>query len=153
MQYDLVQLDRQPTAVVRGVIAIPELPAFFGRAFGEIFRTIGEQAIAAIGPPFAFYSPEPADVVELEAGVAIAGAVQASGSVVPSELPGGRAAVAIHVGPYEELERTYRELMAAITEQGLVMRPIGMWEEYLTDPDSEPDPSRWRTRVVIPVED
>ena len=27
-----------------------------------------------------------------------------------------------------------------------------MWERYLSDPDAEPDPSKWLTEVVWPVE-
>jgi effector-binding domain-containing protein len=26
-----------------------------------------------------------------------------------------------------------------------------MWEVYLTDPEEEPDPARWRTEVYWPV--
>lgn len=26
-----------------------------------------------------------------------------------------------------------------------------MWEEYLTGPDTDPDPSTWRTRIVYPI--
>jgi hypothetical protein len=33
------------------------------------------------------------------------------------------------------------------------MKPTGsMWEVYLTDPEREPDPSRWRTGVFLRVE-
>ena len=108
------------------------------------------QGVVPAGPPFAYYPSEPSDVVDVEAGVTIAGELEDTADVVSSHLPCGRAVVAVHVGPYEALERTYRSLLAEIERAGLVRR-LGMWEEYLTDPDSEPDPARWRTRVVMPI--
>jgi len=66
-------------------------------------------------------------------------------------LPGGRAVSAIHVGPFDTLEQTYTELMAWMAEQRL--QPAEhMWEIYLSDPATEPDPSTWRTQIVWPVD-
>lgn len=66
------------------------------------------------------------------------------------ELPGGRAVVGIHVGPFDSLASTYQELLAWVAAEGLELA-VGMWEVYLTDPSAEPDPSRWRTRIVWPL--
>jgi len=46
-----------------------------------------------------------------------------------------------------ELEERRSEPVVAVT-----MQPAGLpWEVYLTDPAKEPNPSRWRTDVVLPV--
>ncbi len=56
----------------------------------------------------------------------------------------------LHVGPYETLDQTYGALMGWIAEQGRsVAGP--MWEVYWSDPGAEPDPTRWRTEVIVPV--
>jgi effector-binding domain-containing protein len=26
-----------------------------------------------------------------------------------------------------------------------------MWEEYMSDPSTQPDPATWRTRLILPV--
>ena len=61
------------------------------------------------------------------------------------ERPGGRAAVAVHVGPYEGLADTWGRLLGWLAEQGLQPGPE-MWEEYLSPPEG--DPATWRTRLV-----
>jgi len=59
--------------------------------------------------------------------------------------------VTVHVGPYDTLSSTYEALQAWIETQGRTPA-TAMWEVYLTDPDQEPDPSKWRTEVYWPVE-
>ena len=65
-------------------------------------------------------------------------------------LPAGRAVVVVHVGPYDTLEATYGRLLEWVAAQGMELA-TGMWEEYLSDPEQEPDPATWRTRIVAPV--
>jgi len=68
-------------------------------------------------------------------------------SALSGVLPAGRAAEAMHVGPYDTLSQTYDEVMRWVQEHG--MHPgTDMWEYYLSDPSTEPDPASWRTRVL-----
>ena len=85
-----------------------------------------------------------------EAGVVAATPLPGRDEVRPGELGGVEAAVGMHIGPYDTLEQTYSAMMEWIKWQGRsVAGP--MWEVYLTDPSSEPDPQVWRTEVFIPV--
>ena len=65
-------------------------------------------------------------------------------------LPGGQAVVGTHVGPYDQLEGTYGELMTWVKLEGLELAE-GMWEQYVSDPAAEPDPATWRTLIVWPL--
>ena len=65
-------------------------------------------------------------------------------------LPGGRAAQVVHVGSFATLERTYTALQAWMAERGLTPGPV-VWERYLSDPATEPDPATWRTLIVWPI--
>jgi hypothetical protein len=56
-----------------------------------------------------------------------------------------------HVGPYERLGETHTRIQEYLDEHGLTQRAAA-WEEYWTDPGMEPDPAKWRTKVVWPVE-
>lgn len=40
--------------------------------------------------------------------------------------------------------------MAWLEEQHIDL-PEDMWEEYLVGPDTEPDPAKWQTRIVVPL--
>ena len=152
MEYEIVVLEPQTTTVVKGALPIAELPRFFQRAYGVLFHTLGRHGIEPLGEPIAFYPSEPSDIVEVEAGVVVGEEVEPEGEVRASTLPGGRVVTALHVGPYEALEQTDRAPLTEMQAAGLALRPVGMWEQYITDPSAEPDQSKWQTRIFVPIE-
>lgn len=121
---------------------------FLGHAFATAARTIAAQGVTPTGRPFARYLHIGSDV-EVEAGFPIDGAITPSDGVVASSLSGGPAAVATFVGSYDRVASAYRELHDWVeARQGhLVGDP---WEVYLTDPATSPDPTHWRTEIVLP---
>lgn len=143
-------LPARPTAVVRGRVAVQDLPAFMGRAFSAVAAALQAQGLAPGGEPFACYHGMPDPTVGVEAGFPIAGRFEAKDGVTPSELPGGLVAIATHVGPYQTIERTYNALNEWVAGQKLAPADV-MWETYLTDPQAEPNQERWETRIFLPV--
>jgi len=146
------QLSEQPTAVVRETVPVAGLREFFGRAYGAVLGVVQQQHVQLSGPPFALYRGTPTDVVDVEAGFPLAAPLPGNGEggVTAGSLPAGEAYEAMHVGPYENLEATYRALMARMAAEA-VAPAEEMWEYYLSDPGTEPDSSRWKTLVVWPV--
>jgi effector-binding domain-containing protein len=127
-----------------------DLRTVFDRAFPQVLRVLGEQGAQPAGPPFGFYPRAPTDTVEVVVGFPVASPIVAEGDVVPFELPGGRVVTGTHVGPYEELDTTYEQLVAWVAAENLELG-TGMWERYLSDPSAEPDPATWRTEIVWPL--
>ena len=147
---EIVDLSPQPTAVVREQVRMDALQDFFGRAFGTVMNAIAAQGLQPIGPPFGYYHGMPTEMVDVEAGFPVAASIKPGDGVIASSLPGGRAVESLHVGPYDTLPETYAEVQRRIEAEGL--QPASdMWEYYLTDPESEPDPATWQTRIVWPV--
>ena len=150
MSFEVVTLEPQHAAVVRADVPLDELPSVFDRAFHAVIDVARAQGLAVTGPPFGFYPRMPAATVEVAAGFPLSGPVAPAGEVTPLELPGGRAVSGVHIGPFETLDRTYRELTAWAAAHGLELAEH-MWESYLTDPELEPDPGRWRTSITWPL--
>ncbi len=147
----IVEIEEQEALAFRGEVMIPEMPDFFGKAFTAVWAAAGQAGVEIIGPPFAFYPAMPTDTVIIEAGAPVASAPEdIPGEVHRLVLPGGRAVVAIHIGPYETMEKTYAALQAWMAQNGVVPA-AGMWEIYLTDPETEPDSSKWQTKIVWPI--
>jgi effector-binding domain-containing protein len=146
------QLSEQPTAVVRETVPLSGLREFFGRAYGAVLGAARQQHVQLSGPPFALYRGTPGDVVDVEAGFPLAAPLPGTGEggVRAGSLPAGQAYEAMHIGPYEGLEDTYRALMARMAAEA-VAPAREMWEYYLSDPGTEPDPAQWKTLVVWPV--
>jgi effector-binding domain-containing protein len=108
--FTVTTIDQQPAAVVRAEVPMDELRTVFDRGFGEVMRVTAAQGVAITGPPFGFYPRMPTDTVEVLVGFPVAEPVAADGDVRGFELPGGRVVTGMHVGPYERLETSYREL-------------------------------------------
>lgn len=116
----------------------------------EVLRHVMASGTPMAGQPLVRYHNW-GDPLDIEAAIPVQSAVEAKGRVKPATLPAGEAVIAWHVGPYDRLGETYERVMAYMEEHGLERR-AAPWEEYWTDPGMEPDPSKWRTRVVWPVQ-
>jgi effector-binding domain-containing protein len=150
VEIELVELPEQPTAALHDDVPMTELPAFFDRAFHTVAEALQAQGAAPAGPPFAHYRGRPGETVDVEGGFPVAAPIHHAGSVHPGVVPAGRYAQAVHVGDYDSLEQTYAAVEHWIDEHGLEAAE-DMWEIYLSDPEHEPDPAAWRTRVLWPV--
>ncbi len=136
------------TAVVRGEMPSDELPAWFAGVYRTVQDYLARTGTAAAGPPFARHTVV-GDVVAVEAGFPVPHEIAGDGLVEPSTLPDGPAAVTTHWGSYDGLGRAYLACRAWLDNHGC--EPAGPhWEVYYTDPFAEPDPTRWRTDVVVP---
>ena len=148
MDVKIVELQEQPTAVIREQVAMSTLPEFFGRAFAEVSAAMEAQSVQPTGPPFALYRGMPTETVDVEAGFPVSRTIAAANGVRAGIMPACRAVQAMHVGSYDTLGTTYEAVKQRMHEEGLTASD-DMWEYYLSDQSA--DPATWRTLVVWPV--
>lgn len=87
---------------------------------------------------------------DVEVAVPVAGPVCSEGEVQSYQLPGGKMARIVHLGPYETSEQSYEKLCTWIVQKGLrVKGPIR--EIYYNDP-GEVRPEEIMTEILVPVE-
>ena len=146
----VVDRPEQLTAGVRERVPMSELTQFFSRAFEHTMKALEAQGVHPNGAPFGKYYGQPGETVDVEAGFPVASVIASVGDVKPGMLPGGRIVEAVHVGPFDTMERTYAELQHYFTDTHLDVGDV-MWENYLTDPEVEPDATKWRTQICWPV--
>jgi effector-binding domain-containing protein len=87
--------------------------------------------------------------LEFEVGVVVSGAFEATGPVVPSHLPAGRAAHTTHIGDYSGLGRAY-DAVAHWCRANDVTASRTRWEVY---GDWDPDPAKVQTDVYWLLQD
>lgn len=148
----------QPYVAVRAKVTMGEIAAF-ARRFGEVFGWLDSHGLAPAGPPFFKYNViDMARELEMEAGVPVATATSGDDQMVAGVLPAGRYATLTHVGHPSELMAATRALLDWAAEQGLTWdvtpsedgdRWACRLENYLTDPDQEPDMSKWVTQLAF----
>jgi len=134
---------------VRETIGRDDISESLGRIYQAVGAAVAKQGIEITGSPFARYHSL-GDKIDLEAGMPVKRAIVADGDVKPSQLPGGPVVLAVHAGPYESLKATYDALEGWMTSTDRAPSG-GPWEIYLTDPSTEPDPSKWLTQVIWPI--
>jgi effector-binding domain-containing protein len=145
-------VDRVPqlAAVRHAELPMEELSGFFDSVFGDVAAAVATAGGTITGPPIGHFPTPPGEVFVVNAGFPVSSPVDSPDDVHTIELPGGPAAVVIHVGSYDTLPDTYAALTAWLAAEGRT--PSGpMWESYLSDPSAEPDPSTWRTEIVCPL--
>jgi effector-binding domain-containing protein len=140
-------LTEQPTAVVRGKVTVTEMPEWFGHVFEVTTQAICMAGVGFAGPPFARYRMVGDGVFEVEAGFPVTQAVEATGEVEPSTLPGGPAITTWHVGPYDAMAPGYTALEEWLAEHAVAAAGPA-WEQYHSEPTG--DPAAWRTLLVQP---
>lgn len=142
----------QPTMSIKFEAAPDKLGETYGEVFGELFTYVMSNGGQMAGRPFGRYHEMTEEKFDVEAGVPMAKVLPAKGRIKPSQLPGGAVATTIHVGAYEELGAAHDALQTWAGEHGKEAAG-GPWEEYLTDPSSEPDPTKYKTQVFLPIKD
>ncbi len=144
------ELHPREVAVIRVDVPVAELPRAIGEAIGEVESRMAEAGVEMAGPPFARYLGF-GPVVAAEIGCPVRRPAPHVGRVFPAQLPGGRIASILHVGPYETINDTYARLEAWLADTGATAGGP-MWEVYWSDPVAEPDPATWRTEVLVPLD-
>ena len=142
-------LTEQETAVAYATLPVAEIGPWLQTAFADVARYLERKGAGPAGMAFARYRHVGEGIVEVEAGFPASTPTSGEGNVEPSDLPGGPAAVTVHVGPYDAIAAAKQVLQAWVREQG--GEPVGdAWEVFFIDATVDHDLSTWRTEVIQP---
>ncbi len=146
----LIQTEEQLTAVIHLTVPCAEISNVMGPAIAEIMSTIAAQGAAITGPCFSYHQKRPTDIFDFEVGFPVRQPITAAGRVKMSKLPAVKVVRTIYQGGYEGLGAAWGEFCKWIEAAGLNVQE-SLWESYLTDPESNPDPDTWRTELNRPL--
>jgi effector-binding domain-containing protein len=145
-----VQTNALQLAAIHVVIPRSEIRSVMGPGLAELMAALGAQGIAPTGPWLTHHLRMDPATFDFEICVPVARAVAATGRVRPGQLPAATVARTVYHGGYEGLGAAWQEFDAWIRAQGRKPGP-SLWEVYLTDPATNPDPSTWRTELNRPL--
>ncbi|QDP95940.1 GyrI-like domain-containing protein [Microlunatus elymi] len=159
----LAERTAQPYAAIRVRVPMPEIAQVVPPLNGEVFGWLAEHGGKPTGPPFWKYNVIDMErELEIEAGVTVESAINADDRVRGGVLPAGTYATLTNTGHPDSLMEATAALLAYGNERGWSWDrtddPDGdRWgcrlEFYLTDPDEEPDLTKWQTELVFRLRD
>ncbi len=151
IKVEVKEIEAVKVLAIKATVPSAEVGAKLGELFPKLMQYVGEKGIQMAGPPYSkYYSWDPQGDTEMEAGVPIAGEAESKGDIEYLELPAVKVATALHIGPYESIGPVYEAIQKYIDREGMKVTGA-VWEEYLTDPNAEPDPNKYKTQVYYPV--
>ena len=115
------------------------------RMFDVVYAWLKAAPVRQAGHNYALYDRGVHRELLVRVGFPVSGPFADTSSVKCIERGAGRAARAVHVGPYSELHRTYAELHAWVRREGLRLGSQS-WEVY---GDWQDDPSRLETELYL----
>ena len=140
----LVDMEPRRTAVIAATTAMEDFPGLWPELLGEVYgfvRQCPEFVAALAGTPGPHWQNvmlyrDRGPSVEVEVGVLAPAPFAPQGRVTASELPGGRAATAVHPGDPRRIGETHDAVHAFVRVQGLQGTGV-VWEIYgHPDPDT-----------------
>ncbi len=150
-QCEIKEQVAQPTLSIRGRTPIDGLPQLLGESYGKIAGYLAELGEGPAGAPFAAYYNMDMQDLDVEIGFPVSKPLAGKGDIQASEVPGGKLAVAMHVGPYGDIAPAYDALFQFVKEQGY--EPTGIsYEFYLNDPEETP-PEKLQTQIIFPLKE
>lgn len=150
-EIQIKELQEQPTVTIRRWCEPTKLTEMFSEILPKAYSYATSNGATVGGAPFSRYHGMKDGKMDVEAGVPLAKKLEGQGEIQASTLPAGRVLVTWHVGPYHELGKAHETLEAWAKKNDLEIAGAP-WEVYWTDPGQEPDPSKWRTEVLLPIE-
>jgi effector-binding domain-containing protein len=96
--------EASPTAVVPATTTWAEFPELWPQLLDEVYAVVRSGGTTQTGHNVMLYRD---DVPNVEVGVQVDGPFEPVGRVVPSVLPAGKIATAIHRGPYAGLAEAH----------------------------------------------
>ena len=146
---EIKNVQERQTAAVRTSTPVEKLPEVMGICYGEVIEHLGSKGIQPAGPPFAIYYNMDMTNLDVAIGFPVASEVEGNGRVEVGKIPGGKAAVEMHLGPYDKIGDAYERLSAFVKDEGLEIDTC-TYEFYLNDPGETP-PEQLQTEIYFPV--
>jgi effector-binding domain-containing protein len=136
----------------RGTVPMAEVSAFYTNNLGSIYTAVGASGVDVAGKPCGIYYSwdEENGTADMCAAIPVGDKSLKIEGYQTVTMPAGRVVKVPYTGDYSGLPQVHNAIdnyMKAynLTQDGPVV------EEYITDPQSEPDPSKWLTNIYYSI--
>ena len=163
---ELVELELGAAAEIESRAFVWKLPGVLGNSYAAIGRAAADAEIPPVRHPYARWVDIDWDQearrgslgtmwqmltkkFHFFSGRFVERELPASSSIVPHPFPSRRYLRTHHVGPYQQVGKTYKRLLAHAAQESIALAPESI-EHYIDDPGTTPK-EQLRTEVLIPI--
>jgi len=144
-KYEIKEQKAQPVASIRTRTSLSQLPDTIRKSYQDISTHLEKTGVICSGAPFAIYYNMDINDIDVELGFPVAKNIIEKNEIKNSRIPAGKVLLFTHIGPYNELEKTYGNAMNWIKENTITATGT-VCEIYLNDPATTP-PSDLETEI------
>lgn len=151
MRIEMNNVPAQHVMTIQQSCNSSELSPVIGKAYGQIIDYMKAKGIQQVGAPFCIFHFYSKDSVSLEPGIFTDKLGKSQGNINAYDMKPSNVVVATYYGPYSGIEATVMKVVYWINENHKHI--IGHnWDVFVTDPRTEPDSTKWETKIYYPVE-
>ncbi len=119
-------------------------------AYGKLMKYIRSSGAEMTNAPYAIYHNIDNGEIDLEMGIPVNKIIASKGNINSGTFNSSKAASVDYYGFYDNLGKAHNAIQDWVMKMGMESNGSPM-EFYVTDPSSEPDTSKWLTRIYYPV--
>jgi effector-binding domain-containing protein len=146
----ITKIAEQKVAFIHVVVPRAEIRSAMDSGTAELVSVFKAQNIAPTGPWFTHHLQRPTETFDFELCFPIDTPVTPSGRVTNGTIAARTVAQTLYHGGYDGLPGAWGEFHQWIDTNGHVPAP-DLLETYVVNPNSNPDPANWRTRLERPL--
>lgn len=142
-----VQFKQKKYAVIQKEVPFSDIKQFYTESFAAIDKTMRKKYARLVGAPAGLYYSwdEQKMVTDMAAAVPVSKSIS-SDEIRTITLPVTKAYMVDYYGPYSGVGPAHLALELYLVKNELKIK-FPVIEEYITDPESEPDSSKWLTKI------
>ena len=139
-------------AGVRGLIPFSELSTYYQDTLPAVFQQLQADNILIAGQPAGLYWnwDDSTQTTDMAAVIPVAADAKPAEGIELFTLPAGQIAKVDFFGSYDSISQAHLALDTFMLQNNLEQIPPGI-EQYISDPATEPDSTKWLTRVMYYV--
>lgn len=145
----IIEVPQQTTAVIKTTTRVQDLPQLIGQSYSAIAAYLKQHDVWMTDIPFVAYHNMDMQNLQVEIGFPVANALPAHETIQVGSTPAGKVAFCMYLGPYQQVEPVYREMMQWIEDNGYAIAGPG-YEYYYNGPGFPEE--QFLTKIVFPVQ-
>jgi effector-binding domain-containing protein len=151
----LVERPEQHYVAIRKLVTMAEIGPTLPPLSDDVFAWLAQKGIQPAGAVFWRYNVVEMDKkLEIDVAVPVASPIKGEGEIIADVLPAGTYALMLHTGHPAELEEATAKLLDWANRNNIQWKMNGeRWggrvEWYYSDPQIEPDMTKWETELAF----